>query len=214
MDYVPSKMGKISKLLALVSTAVLPSAAGITVDQYATPYVYYTTYVDFAATSSQAGHDNFAIFNTSEHYGARAVKYFEIPVQSELQSAPLGNCIEISTTAPATGISFDSEILVRSHAETVWRSLSDDYNGTRFSKARLWLGEGYVQPANIFLRVAAYDGGSNTGHFNLNTSFVRGGANGNQPITTEADCFAGDEKMATAFVDRHEDVWIRRNSTF
>lgn len=192
---------------ALIASAALPAAAGIAVDQYAAPYIYYTTYVDFGASSNQAGHWNFDLFNGSEHYHQWAVKYFDIAVTADAQYAPTGRCYEIATSAVAGGVYMDTEILVKLPNNSVWQKLSDDYGGTLFSHARFWFGEDYVDPSKIFVRVAAYSPNSNNGEFNFSASQVRTPAN--QPVTTEADCFA-DAGMAAAFVDRHENVYIRR----
>jgi hypothetical protein len=194
---------------AVAALSALPIAAGINVDQYASPYVYYQTYVDFAASSSVAGHQNFAIFNTSEHYRAQAVKYFEIAVNADRQFDPVGRCYEISTSAPAAGITADTEILVKLPNNPVWQKLSDDYAGTLFSKARFWFGEDFVDPTTVFLRVASFSSSSNSAHFNFNTQVVRSGTAANLPVATEAECFS-DAGIAAAFVDRHENVFIRR----
>ena len=192
---------------ALIVSAAMPVMAGITVDQYAAPYVYYTSYVDFGASSSVAGHWNFNLFNTSEHYHKWAVKYFDIAITADAQYAPTGRCYEISTSAVSGGVNTDTEILVKLPNNNVWQKLSDDFGGTVYSRARFWFGEDYVDPSSIFVRVASYSTGSNNGEFNFNASHIRTAAN--LPVTTEAACFA-DAGIAAAFVDRHEGVFIRR----
>jgi hypothetical protein len=192
---------------ALIASAALPSTAGITVDQYAAPYVYYTSYVDFGASSTVPGHWNYNLFNTSEHYHGYASKYFDIAVTADAQYAPTGRCYEIATSAVPGGVTTDTEILVKLPNNTVWQRLSDDYGGTVYSRARFWFGEDYVDPANIFVRVSVYSAPFNNGEFNFSASQIRTGSN--QPVATEADCFA-DAGVAAAFVDRHENVFIRR----
>jgi hypothetical protein len=192
---------------ALIASAALPSAAAITVDQYAAPYIYYTSYVDFGASSTVPGHWNYSLFNGLEQYHGYAVKYFDIAITADAQYAPTGRCYEISTSAVTGGVTTDTEILVKLPNNTVWQKLSDDYAGTVYSRARFWFGEDYVDPSNIVVRVSAYSPAYNAGEFNFSASQIRTG--GNQPVTTEADCFA-DAGIAAAFVDRHENVFIRR----
>ena len=192
---------------ALIAAAAIPGTAAITVDQYAAPYVYYTSYVDFGASSAVPGHWNYSLFNTAEHYHGTPVKYFDIAINADAQYAPTGRCYEIGTAAVTGGVSTDTEILVKLPNNAVWQKLSDDYSGTLYSRARFWFGEDYVDPSSIFVRVAAYSINSNNGEFNFIASQVRTGAN--QPITTQADCFA-DAAMGAAIVDRHENVTIYR----
>jgi hypothetical protein len=193
---------------ALVAAAALPLAAGITVNQYASPYVAYTSYVDFAASSLVAGHQNYSTFIAAQHPRGMAVKYFDIAVDAHNQFAPVGRCYEVSTSAPSAGIVSDTEILVKATAaSTSWLRLSDDYAGTRFSKARFWFGEDFVDGTTVFLRVAPYS--DNSIHFKFTSQLVRQSAAPYGPIATEAECFS-DPNIAAAFVDRHENVFIRR----
>lgn len=205
MNLLSSAKGMRARVLSLVACAALPIAAGITVDQYATPYAAYRSYVDFAASSIVAGHHNWSNFLAAEHPRGQTVKYYEIAVSADRQGGTLGACYEISTNAPAAGIISDTEILVKVPNNNVWQRLSDDYNGTRFSKARFWFGEDFVDPTTVFIRVAPY--GDNTIHFNFFAGLVRTSTGG--PIASEADCFA-DQAVAAAFVNRHEQVTIRR----
>ncbi len=192
---------------ALIASAAMPSAAGITVDQYAAPYVYYTSYVDFGASSAVPGHWNFNLFTPAEHYHGTNVKYFDIAVTATDQYAPTGRCYEIGTSAAPGGTYMDTEILVKLPNNTVWQKLSDDYSGTLFSRARFFFFEDFVDPTTVFIRVAAYSITSNNGEFNFSASQVRTGSN--QPVTTQADCFS-DASMGAALVDRHENVTIYR----
>jgi hypothetical protein len=192
---------------ALIASAAMPIAAGITIDQYATPYMVTTSYVDFAASSTVAGHWNYSLFNTAEHYHSWASKYFDIAITATDQYAPLGSCVEIATLPPAAGIVTDTEILVKLPDNPVWQRLSDDYAGTRYSRARLWFGEGFVNPVPAVVRVAAYHPNYNSGDFKFSYTHVL--TSTGQPITTEADCFA-DAGIAAAFINRHEQVFIRR----
>jgi hypothetical protein len=193
---------------ALIASAATPMMAAITVDQYASPYIYYTSYVDFADVSTQAGHWNYSLFNTAEHYHSWGVKYFDIAIAAHDQQLPNGRCYEIGTAEPAPGIVTDTEILVKLPNNAVWQKLSDDYNGTRYSRARFWFGEDFVDPTSVVVRVAAYHPNYNTTDFKFSASLIRTSAN--QPVTTEADCFAGDPNAGAAFINRHEQVTIRR----
>lgn len=199
-----SAKGIRARALAMVACAALPIAAGITSDQYTSPYAAYRSYVDFAASSIVVGHHNWSTFVTAEHPRGVAVKYYEIAVSADVQGQ-LGRCYEISTNAPVGGAVFDTEILVKVPNNNVWQRLSDDHNGTRYSKARFWFGEDFVDPSKVFIRVAPYF--DNTIHFNFFAGRVLTAAGA--PVATEADCFA-DDAIAAAFVDRHENVFIRK----
>lgn len=193
---------------ALVASAAMSATAAVTVDQYASPYIYYTSYVDFADVSTQAGHSNFSLFNTAEHYHGWAVKYFDIAIDAHDQQLPNGRCYEIGTAAPAAGIVSDTEILVKLPDNPVWQKLSDDYNGTRYSRARLWFGEDFINGTSVVVRVAAYHTNHNNSDFKFSAALIR--TANNQPVTTEADCMAGDPLAGAAFINRHEQVTIRR----
>lgn len=205
MNLLSSAKGIRARALALVACAALPIAAGVTVDQYASPYISYRSYVDFAANSIVAGHQNWSTFAAAEHPRGQQVKFYEIAVAADRQGGTLGACYEISTNAPVAGVTADTEILVKLPNNNVWQRLSDDHNGTMFSKARFYFGEDFVDPTTVFVRVAPYS--NNTIHFNFYAGVVRTAAGG--PITSEADCFA-DQTIAAAFVNRHEQVTIRR----
>ncbi len=218
MIFPKSKIGKrtgiqvLAALAAFAAFAANPIYAGITVKQDAEPYAFtYRTYVDFGATTTDPNHLTYAYFNTSEHPRGQAVKYFEVSINGSSPSAAQGSCLEIETAEATPGTVADTEILVSvpnpANANTkIWKRLSDDYSGTRFSRARIYMPEGYVDPTPVFVRVAAYGVSFNATDFYVKTKLVRQ-ANANDPITTQAECFSAPG-VATAWVDRHENVAI------
>jgi hypothetical protein len=197
----------VSTLAAVTALSVV--AGPIIRFQEVSPKISNVSYVDFAASSTVAGHQNFDRFVAGEHPRGQTVKYFEISVYADAQYAPLGRCYEISTSTPGGGSNPDTEILVKVPNNNVWQRLSDDVGpGILTSRARFWFGEDFVDPSPVFIRVAAYLSSTDTSHFYIQSGLVRGG-NGNQPVLSEAECFS-DANIAAAFVDRHEDVYIRR----
>ncbi len=207
---------------ALVAASALPIAAAITVDQNTFSGRTYTTYVDFSATTSEPNHPNYSTFAAGEHFRNVTPKYFDLNINASSQGGDLGGCFEIGTLPAASGLIADTEILARILSNTnpgnntEWQRLSDDVDGTTYSKARLFF-EDFVDISHTVIRIAMFDGSAtnNKAQFKFYVKPIAPSEPGvTKIILTEADCFspsvsgAGSDE-ATAFIDRHENVLIR-----
>ena len=134
------------------------------------------TYVDFATTTI-AGHvDN----PTATFGGVSGLKYKFL--QLDNGNSSLGQqCFEVATTHPygMPGVTADTRIWIVSGlgSQTTPLGLNDDWNGSLFSTARVWLKG--APSSFVNLEVAAYSSGWNTAQFAL---LVR------QVPANEADC--------------------------
>jgi hypothetical protein len=200
---LPSAKSIFRPLAAFAAVAAfVPAGADIVFDQYASPYLSYRTYVDWSATSTEAGHFNYDLFPTSQHPRGAAVKFFDIGIYTSTQGGVRGGCWDIMTQV-ANGLNTDTEILGKPTGG-VWTRINDDIDGAnnRFSHIRLFLEDDIDSRALQNLRVAAYNTNYNNDQFNIYVQLVKG-------ITTEASCFS-DATVAAAAMDRHENLFIRR----
>jgi hypothetical protein len=205
---------------ALVAASALPISAAITADQNTYSGRTYTTYVDFSATTSEAGHGNYSNFVATEHSRNITPKYFDLKIDASSQGGDLGGCFEIGTVAAATGLIADTEILVKPDAlnlrqdNTQWQRLSDDAVGS-YSRARLFF-EDFVDNSHTAVRIAMYDASAtnNVAQFKFYVKPIAPTEPGvTKVILTAADCFSptvsgAPSDIATAFIDRHENVAI------
>lgn len=135
-----------------------------------------SSYVDFATTTI-AGHvDN----PTATFGGVSGLKYkfLELDISNSSNGQ---QCFEVSTTHPygMLSVTADTRIWIVSGlgSQTTPLGLNDDWNGSLFSTARVWLKG--APSSFVNLEVAAYHAGWNTAQFAL---LVR------QIPVNEADC--------------------------
>lgn len=197
----------LSFLAVTVAAAIVIPVTAADLYTFTSTTLTHTITVDFSDTTTLANHLNYSIFHWSEHPRSRAVKYIDFDITTAFPSAARGNCFELSTYGGPDGLPADTEILVRNDAGS-WVRLSDDYNGTSFSMARLLLSDNIFTTQNNVgnqsptkFRIAAYGTGNNKDQFTVSLKLV-----GN---LSEADC-TGNASKAAVYMDRHEFIRIIR----
>ena len=154
-----------TKAIPLSVACVLALALSL----HAAPDSYWTSwgsgewahghYVDFGSwTISDHKTYNTFTFNASQPN----VKYHPL----QIHSSEDGNCLEIATSHPEfyPGAVADTRIWFWNQNTNAYQSLNDDYNGSRFSRGRI-----YVKGSNSFVNtyIAAYNSSHNSDHFDL-----------------------------------------------
>lgn len=199
------KNGPVFLAAAVMAALTLPAHAGLFYEQDTRQETYYFT-VDWSSTSNVANHLNFATWPASEHPRGVTPKYLDFDLTTDFQGIR-GGCYELETLSGPSGQGADTEILLRQD-NGVWARLSDDYNGTAYSHAMLFLDDnvfttqvpsGGTSPTKI--RIAAYNQYHNTEDFGVR--FYRLG-------NLTVDQCTGDVNKPAVYIDRHEGVHIIR----
>jgi len=121
---------------------------------------HYDQYVDFGSSTS-FDHEAYNTF-TFDRFNPN-VKFYWL----QINGADDGNCVDISTSHPEfyPAVVADTRIWFWNQNTNAYQSLNDDYNGSRFSRGRI-----YVKGFNSFVNtyIAAYNSSHNSDHFALN----------------------------------------------
>lgn len=141
-------------------------------------------YVDFASTTI-AGHSSEPTFTL----GGANVKAHMLQVKANGYTGPA--CYDIITAHPdfIPGATADTRIWFLNMNTNNYEVLNDDWNGTTFSSARIFLNGGN---AFVNLRVAAYSTAWNTAHFKIYLT---------RNNTAEATCTTGSGKKWVKYVN-------------